>query len=80
MSRRALTLGCLAALLAASPAAGAAPKVEQLVVFRDGDAVARTVSAKQLRGRRGNRARGAGTEQGRPARPARLRLLLLARA
>jgi hypothetical protein len=49
VTRRALTLGCLAALLAASPAAGAAPKVEQLVVFRDGDAVARTVAAKDVR-------------------------------
>jgi hypothetical protein len=60
MSRRALTLGCLAALLAASPAAGAAPKVEQLVVFRDGDAVARTVSAKQLGVRVGGRRCAAG--------------------
>jgi hypothetical protein len=55
MTRRALTLGCLAALLAASPAAGAAPNVEQLVVFRDGHAVARTVAAKELRVRVGGR-------------------------
>jgi hypothetical protein len=60
MSRRALTLGCLAALLATSPAAGAAPKVEQLVVFRDGDAVARTVAAKQLGVRVGGRRCAAG--------------------
>ena len=39
MSRRALVLGCLAALLAAAPAAAAAPVVEQMVVFREGDAV-----------------------------------------
>ena len=65
VSRRALVLGCLAALLAASPAAAAAPVVEQMVVFRDGDAVTRTVAAKAgaragrraaLRGRRGHRA------------------------
>ena len=60
MSRRALTLGCLAALLAASPAAGAAPKVEQLVVFRDGDAVVRTVAAKRLGVRVGGRRCAAG--------------------
>jgi hypothetical protein len=49
VSGRALALGCLAALLAASPAAAAAPAVEQMVVFRDGDAVTRTVTAKQVR-------------------------------
>ena len=60
MTRRALAFGCLAALLAASPAAGAAPKVEQLVVFRDGDAVARTVAAKQVPVRVGGRRCAAG--------------------
>ena len=60
MTRRALALGCLAALLAAAPAAGAAPKVEQLVVFRDGDAVARTVAAKQVDVRVGGRRCAAG--------------------
>lgn len=55
MSGRALVLGCLAALLTASPAAAAAPVVEQMVVFRDGDAVTRTVAAKQVRVRVGGR-------------------------
>jgi hypothetical protein len=55
MSRRAALVGCLAALLAASPAAAAAPRIEQLVVFRDGDAVARTVAAEQARVRVGGR-------------------------
>jgi hypothetical protein len=55
MSGRALVLGCLAALLAASPATAAAPVVEQMVVFRDGDAVTRTVAAKQVRVRVGGR-------------------------
>jgi hypothetical protein len=55
MSRRGLVLGCLAALLAASPAAAAAPVVEQMVVFRDGDAVTRTVAARQVRVRVGGR-------------------------
>jgi hypothetical protein len=63
VSRRALALGCLAALLAASPAAAAAPVVEQMVVFRDGDAVTRTVTAKEARVRVGRRrcTAGAGT-------------------
>jgi hypothetical protein len=52
---RALILGCLAALLTASPAGAAAPVVEQMVVFRDGDAVTRTVAAKQVRVRVGGR-------------------------
>lgn len=47
--RRALVAGCTAALLAAPPAVAAAPKVEQMVVFRDGDAVTRTVAAKEVR-------------------------------
>jgi hypothetical protein len=55
VSRRALVVGCLTALLAASPAAAAAPVVEQMVVFRDGDAVTRTVAAKQVRVRVGGR-------------------------
>jgi hypothetical protein len=55
VSGRALVLGCLAAMIAASPAAAAAPVVEQMVVFRDGNAVTRTVAAKQLRVRVGGR-------------------------
>ena len=55
MTRRVLVVGCLAALLAASPAAAAAPVVEQMVVFRDGDAVTRTVAARQVRVRIGKR-------------------------
>ena len=56
MSGRTLVLGCLAALLAASPArGGAAPVVEQMVVFRDGDAVTRTVAAKEAQVRIGKR-------------------------
>ena len=55
MSRRALVVGCLTALLAASPAVAVAPVVEQMVVFRDGDAVTRTVAAKQVRVRVGGR-------------------------
>jgi hypothetical protein len=53
----------LAALLAASSATAAAPVVEQMVVFRDGDAVTRTVAAKQVRVRVGKRrcSAGAGT-------------------
>jgi hypothetical protein len=45
MRVRALVLGGLAAMaLASSPAAGAAPKIRQLVVFRDGHALAKRVS------------------------------------
>ena len=55
MSRRALVVGCLAALIAAAPAGAAAPVVEQMVVFRDGDAVTRKVAAKQVRVRIGRR-------------------------
>jgi hypothetical protein len=55
VSRRALLLGFLAALLAASPATAAAPLVEQMVVFRDGDAATRTVAAKEVRVRIGKR-------------------------
>jgi hypothetical protein len=55
VSLRALVLGCLAALLAASPAGAAAPVVEQMVVFRDGDAVTRPVAAKEVRVRVGRR-------------------------
>jgi hypothetical protein len=60
VSGRALVLGCLAALLAASPAAAAAPVVEQMVVFRDGDAVTRTVTAKQVRVKVGRKRCAAG--------------------
>jgi hypothetical protein len=45
---RALLLACLAALLAAPPAAAAAPAIRQMVVFRGGDAVTKTVRAKQV--------------------------------
>jgi hypothetical protein len=44
---RPLLLACVAALLAAPSAGAAAPAVRQMVVFRDGDAVTRTVMAKQ---------------------------------
>jgi hypothetical protein len=59
--RRVLLIGGLAGLLAA-PSAGAAgtPTIEQMVVFRDGDAVTRTVKAKQVRVRVGNRSCAAG--------------------
>ena len=55
MRIRALGIAWLAALLAASPAAAAAPVVEQMVVFRDGDAVTRTVTATEARVRVGRR-------------------------
>jgi hypothetical protein len=55
VSRRALVLGCIIALLAAAPAGAAEPVVEQMVVFRDGDAVTRMVAAKQVRVRVGRR-------------------------
>jgi hypothetical protein len=46
MSARLIVLGCLAAMLLASPPAAwaAAPKVRQMVVFRDGHARAKQVS------------------------------------
>jgi hypothetical protein len=49
MTARALILGGLAALAMASPPAAmaVAPKVRQLVVFRSGEAVQRTVSTRQ---------------------------------
>jgi hypothetical protein len=48
MRFRLLPIACLAALLAAAPPAGAtAPTVRQMVVFKDGDAVTRTVKARQ---------------------------------
>ena len=50
----------LAALLAAPPAGAAAPAVRQMVVFRDGDAVTRTVKAKQVSVRVGRRSCAAG--------------------
>ena len=55
MRIKALGIACLAALLAASPAVAAAPVVEQMVVFRDGDAVTRTVTASEARVRVGRR-------------------------
>jgi hypothetical protein len=60
VKRRALLLGCLAALLAAPPAGAAAPAVRQMVVFRDGDSVTRTVKAKQVSVRLGRRSCAAG--------------------
>jgi hypothetical protein len=55
VSRAALTLA-LAALLAAAPAAEAAPpKVRHMVVFRDGSAVIKTVSTRATRVRVGGR-------------------------
>jgi hypothetical protein len=56
-------LACLVALLTAPPAAAAAPTVRQMVVFRDGEAVTRTVNAKQVSVKVGRRscAAGAGT-------------------
>jgi hypothetical protein len=48
--RRSTFVAAVAALAAAAPPAGAAtyPKVEQLVAFRDGTAIQRTVTAKHL--------------------------------
>jgi hypothetical protein len=57
---RSLLLACLAALLAAPPAGAAAPAIRQMVVFRDGDAVTRTVKAKQVSVRMGRRSCAAG--------------------
>jgi hypothetical protein len=57
---RPLLLACLAALLAAPPAGAAAPAVRQMVVFRDGDAVTRTVKAKQVMVKVGRRRCAAG--------------------
>ena len=64
MSIRLLPIACLAALLAAAPPAGAAaPTVKQMVVFRDGGAVTRTV----------RRSRRASTSAGAAASPVRAR-------
>jgi hypothetical protein len=57
---RPLLLACLAALLAAPPAGAAAPAVRQMVAFRDGDAVTRTVKAKQVMVKVGRRRCAAG--------------------
>ena len=76
MRTRGVILGGLAAMaLAAPPAAGAAaPKVQQLVVFRDGPALQKTVGTRHasverpraaLRRRRRHGAGGARSEQGR---------------
>jgi hypothetical protein len=60
VKRRSLLLACLAALLAAPPAGAAAPAVRQMVVFPDGDAVTKTVRAKQVSVRVGRRSCAAG--------------------
>jgi hypothetical protein len=60
VKRRSLLLACLAALLAAPPAGAAAPAVRQMVVFPDGDAVTKTVRAKQVSVRVGRRSCTAG--------------------
>jgi hypothetical protein len=57
--RRLLLIGGLSAALAA-PAAAAPPTVEQMVVFRDGDTVTRTVKTKRVRVRVGGRSCAAG--------------------
>jgi hypothetical protein len=59
--RRSLLIGGLSAALAAPSAAAAAPPtVEQMVVFRAGDAVTRTVKAKRVRVRVAGRRCAAG--------------------
>jgi hypothetical protein len=60
VTRRALLTCCLVVLLAAPSAGAAAPAIEQMVVFRDGDAVTRTVKAKEARVRIGGRRCAAG--------------------
>ena len=60
MKPRSLLLACLAALLATPPAGAAAPAVRQMVVFRDGDTVTKTVRAKQVSMRVGRRSCTAG--------------------
>jgi hypothetical protein len=73
-------MAVLAALLGAVPAeaAAAAPKVRQLLVFRDGSAVSETVSTRAKRVRVGNRRCTAGDRTALAAlvrsRPGRLRL------
>ena len=80
MKARALILGGLAAMALASPpaAAAATPKVQQLVVFRSGEAVQRTVSTRQTTVAVGGRrcAAGDGTALAALVRskPGRLRL------
>ena len=59
MRRAALVLGGLAAALAPSPAA-AAPRIAQMVVFRDGHGVAKRVSTGATSVRVGNRRCGVG--------------------
>jgi hypothetical protein len=49
VTSRLLLAFCCAALVAGPPATAAPPTVEQMVVFRDGDAVTRTVKAKEVR-------------------------------
>lgn len=60
MRRLLLIAGLGAALAAPSTAAAAPPAIEQMVVFRDGDAVTRTVKAKRVRVRVGGRSCAAG--------------------
>ena len=79
--RAAAALGATAAALAAAlpaPAAAAAPVVEQMVVFRDGSAVAKRVAARGVLVRIGRRRCAAGTGTALAAlvrsRPGRLRL------
>jgi hypothetical protein len=77
---RLLVLGALAAMALASPpaAVAAAPKVEQLVVFRDGTSVAKRVSTAATRVRVGGRRCAVGARTALAAlvrsRPGRIRM------
>jgi hypothetical protein len=75
---RALLGACAAALLAAPAAGAAAPTVRQMVVFRDGDAVTKTVRASRVLVRAEGRRCAAGEGTALAAlvrsRPGRLRL------
>jgi hypothetical protein len=78
--RAAIAFVALTAIgLAAAPAEGAAPKIHQLVVFRDGGAVAKTVSTRATRvrveGRRCTAGRATALAALVRSRPGRLRLL-----
>jgi hypothetical protein len=76
---RLLALAALCAALTAVPAEAAAPRIEQLVVFRDGSAVTKTVSTRATRVRVEGRRCRAGTATALAAlvrsRVGRLRLL-----
>jgi hypothetical protein len=79
MTPRALTGLAAAALLVAAPSAdAAAPKVRQMVVFRDGEAVTKTVRASRVpvsvRGRRCTVGAGTALAALVRSRPGRLRL------